>query len=217
MKTVSITFLSAGMLLCMSTACSARAPTPDNQPADLAYLTTQHIPSAGNLVMARRVRDKEGEHVLVLNRKAGPSPAKPKSGRVEHIELDVGYYSRQGSAWKAEWSLHDFVDCPGLDSVAEFFVPNVGITDLNGDGKAEVTIPYKLFCGGGVDSYTVKVILREGTLKLAIRGDSLVKLPGQEPFGGEHQYDKTLLAPTYALYKQHMDKVWDAVSIDVRK
>ncbi len=167
--------------------------------------------------MARRIRDKDDEHVLVLTRKGGPSSARPKSGRVEHIELDAAYYSQQAGVWNAEWTLHDFVECPGLDSAADFFSSSVSVTDLNGDGKAEVTIPYKLFCGGGIDSYTIKVILREGTNKLAIRGDSMVKLPAQEPFGGEHQHDKPLLTPANAAYKQHMDQVWKAVSVDIRK
>ena len=217
MKIPSRTLLLAAASLGLSSACSAGARAPDSQPADAAYLTAQHIRWSGDLVMARRVHDKDGAHVLVLNRKAGPSPAKPKSGRVEHIELDVAYYSQQSGAWKADWTLHDFVECPGLDSAADFFPSSVSVTDLNGDGKAEVTIPYKLSCGGGVDSYMVKVILREGPNKLAIRGESLVKLPGQEPFGGEHQYDKALLSPTYAAYKQHMDLVWKTVSLDTRK
>ena len=92
----------------------------------------------------------------------------------------------------------------------------VSITDINADGKAEVTIPYKLFCGGGIETATVKIILREGALKLAIRGESEVRLPGQEPFGGKHDYDKLLLTPAYAPYKVHLDQVWKAVSRDIR-
>lgn len=214
---VSIAVLSASLLFGVSTSGHAHSTTIDSQAADANYLAAQHIPTAEKLVMARRIRDKAGEHVLVLTRKAGPSTTEPKSGRVEHIELDAAYYSQQAGAWKTEWTLHDFVECPGLDSAADFFSSNVSVTDLNGDGKAEVTIPYKLLCGGGIDSYTIKVILREGGNKLAIRGNSLVKIPGQEPFGGERQYDKALLSPANAAYKQHMDKVWKVVSVNIRK
>jgi hypothetical protein len=207
--------LSAGLMLCFTADCSARAP--DSEPVDAAYLAAQHIPSAEKLVLARRIRDQAGEHVLVLNRKAGPSPAAPKSGRIEHIELNAIYYSRRSSGWSPEWTVHDFVECPGLDAAADFFSSSVNVTDINGDGKAEITIPYKLFCGGGIDSYTVKVILREGPLKLAIRGESEVRLPGQQAFGGEHEYDKALLMPAYAAYKSHMDQVWKTVSLDTRR
>ena len=78
---------------------------------------------------------------------------------------------------------------------------------------------YRLFCGGGVGPYTVKVILRDGTTKLAIRGESLVRIKGQAPFGGGHQYDKALLDPVNAAnaaYKQHLDRVWRTVSQDNR-
>jgi hypothetical protein len=192
-------------------------PLLQNQPTDAAYLTSQHIPTNGNLVMAKRIRDTNGEHVLVLDRKAGPSPARPTSGRIEHIELNAAYYFLQAGRWKTMWTIRDFVECPALDATAEFFTSSVSVTDLNEDGKAEITIPYKLFCGGGIDSSIVKVILREGPLKLAIRGESLVKLPGQEPFGGAHEYDKTLLLPAYIKYKQHLDKIWKVVEVETRK
>jgi hypothetical protein len=207
--------VSAGLLLCVSAGCYARAP--DHETVDAAYLSAQHIPSAGNLVAAQRVLDQDGEHVLVLTRKAGPSPAAPQSGRVEHIELDAVYYAKQGGAWKPAWTVHDFVDCPGLDAAAEFFTSAVSVTDINGDGKAEVTVPYKLLCGGGIDPYTVKVILREGQLKLAIRGESDLKLPGQEPMPGARQYDKALQTQRYSAYKKHMDQVWRTVSPDLRR
>lgn len=202
-------------LLCLTTACGASIP--DSKTVDAAYLATQHIPSAGTLIGARHVSDQSGEHVLVLNRRAGPSPNAPNSGRIEHIELNAAYYSRQSSGWRQDWTVRDFIDCPGLDAAADFFVASVAVTDVNGDGKAEVTLPYKLFCGGGVDSSTIKVILREGPLKLAIRGESEVRLPGQQTIGGDHQYDKALLTAPYAAYKNHMDQIWKAVSLDVRR
>ena len=193
-------------------------PMLQSQSTDVEYLTSQHIPISGKLVMAKRIRDKNGEHVLVLNRRVGPSSARPNSGRVEHIELNAAYYYQEAGVWKTEWTVQYFVERPGLDATAEFFTSSLSVTDLNDDGKAEITIPYKLFCGGGgIDSSNVKVILREGPLKLAIRGESLVKLPGQEPFGGAHQYDKTLLLPAYTKYKQHLDKIWKVVGVETRK
>jgi hypothetical protein len=215
MKRVLASVLTAGWLLGQSVACCARAP--DSEPVDAALLAAQHIPSIGQLMAARRIRDQTGEHVLVLNRQSGPSPAAPKSGRIEHIELHAAYYSRKNGGWSPDWTVRDLVDCPGLEAAADFFLASVSVTDINGDGKAEVTIPYKLFCGGGIDPYTVKVILREGPLKLAIRGESEVRMTGQPPFGGGHDYDKALLTPAYSAYKSHMDQVWKTVSPDIRR
>lgn len=215
MKIAFIAATSAGLILSLSAARSAR--TPESEPVDAAYLDAQRITSKGKLVFAQRIHDEKGEHILALRRNAGPSKSSPKSRRIEHIEVNAAYYSHQNNGWKQDWTVHDYVDCPGLDAMADFFASSVSVTDINGDGKAEVTIPYKLYCGGGIDSHTVKVILREGPLKLAIRGKSVVKLPGQPAFGGDHEYDKTLLTPAYASYKQHMDRVWKTVSGDVRQ
>ncbi|WP_373999828.1 M949_RS01915 family surface polysaccharide biosynthesis protein [Duganella sp. 1411] len=104
-----------------------------------------------------------------------------------------------------------------MDADASFFPAALTFTDLNHDGRMKVTVSYRTFCSGGVDPYTVKVILRDGATKLAIRGESLVRFPGQPPFGGTHQHDKALLSPAYAAYKQHLDQIWKVVSADNRK
>lgn len=198
--------------------CTASyAASPATAPVDLSYLRARHLWIDGDLISAQKVYDQRGEHVLVLSRKAGPSSTAPGSKRIERIALHAAYYSQRSSAWKEDWAVRDFVDCPGLDAAADFFTSELSVTDINNDGTAEVTIPYKLFCGGGVDSYTVKVILREGPLKLAIRGESEVRLPGQAPFGGGHQLDRPLLTQPYKLYREHLENVWRTVSIDTRK
>jgi hypothetical protein len=201
------------LALGLAAACSASTSLSQPEPVDPAWLTAQKIVSIGTVVSAQRIRDSNGEHVLVLARQAGPSPSNPTSGRIEHIELRATFYGRTGTAWHPEWTIHDLVDCPNLDSAADFFPKAVTFTDLNNDGRVETTVAYHMFCGGGIDTHTVKVILREGATKLAIRGESRMLYPGQEPFGGEHQYDKALLQPDRAAYKQHMDRIWKAVSV----
>lgn len=162
----------------------------------------------------------ENEHdqtwaiIGLLARKASASLSRQRSGRIQRIELAATRHGRAGAGWKQEWTVRDAVDCPDLDSEADFYARVVAVTDLNGDGRAEVTIPYHLFCGGGIEPSTVKIILREGATKLAIRGESLVRLPGQEPFGGERRYDPALLQPRMAAYKRHLDGVWQAVAVE---
>jgi hypothetical protein len=180
---------------------------------DATYLAAQHIVVKGDLVSAQRVIDKVGEHVLVLSRKSGPSPSRPAE-RKEYHELNAVYYGRKDGRWKTEWTVHDMVDCPTLDSAAEFFTSAVSVTDLNGDGRSEVTIPYRLFCGGGIDYSTVKVILREGGTKLAIRGELEMYQPGGNPaLQGKKQYDSVLAQPANNAYKQHLDAVWARIRL----
>jgi hypothetical protein len=183
---------------------------------DAVYLAEQHLAVKGSLVSAQRVVDNGGEHVLVLSRKSAPSPSKP-SDRKEYHELNAVYYGRQDGRWKIEWTVHDMVDCPTLDSVAEFFTSAVSITDLNGDGRSEVTIPYRLFCSGGIDYSTVKVILRDGGTKMALRGELEMYQPGGKPaLQGQKQYDSALLKPANRVFKQHLDAIWTRIRL-IRK
>jgi hypothetical protein len=168
------------------------------------------IASNGKVVLAKKVHDSLGEHVLMLTEKSTASP----NGRIEHIELLATYYNQSAGKWTPEWTVKDGVDCPGLDSAASFFTDATTVTDLDKDGKAEVTVAYKTFCGGGVDPSVVKVILRQGKDKFAIRGESLIKFKGQEPMGGTNKADKALLNSDKAEFKRHMDKVWQQVYVE---
>jgi hypothetical protein len=209
--------LAVGALL-GTHACNAEADIRKPVAMDAKRLALANILVNGSLAAAYRISDRDGEHILVLSRKSGSSPSAPKSGRIERVDLVAEYYQRIAGQWKQEWTIRDSSDCPGLDVAGEFFLPQVGFTDLNNDGKAEVTVPYRLFCGGGVEPSTVKVILRDGPVKLAIRGESLVQVqhPGVEAFGGEHKHDAALLTPDSAPYKRHLDAVWAKVSVEKR-
>jgi hypothetical protein len=176
-------------------------------------LTDEHIAFTGALVSAWSVQDKRGRHILVLTSLAGPSRARPNLQRNERIDLRASYFGAGKAAWNEEWNIKDAVDCPHVDSSAAFFANSVTVTDLNNDGIAEITVPYKMFCGGGIDPDTVKVILRQGSVKLALRGESQVRIPGQEPFGGSYTSDKALSLPKNVTYKNHLERVWSKVYI----
>ncbi|KQV45346.1 MULTISPECIES: M949_RS01915 family surface polysaccharide biosynthesis protein [unclassified Duganella] len=170
-----------------------------------------HLETSGKVVLGKKVNDSLGEHILLLTEKPRASP----NGRIEHIELVAAYYDQADGKWAPSWTIKDGVDCPGLDIAASFFAGATTITDLDKDGKAEVTVAYKTFCGGGVDPSIVKVILRQGKQKFAIRGESLIKFKGQEPMGGTNKADKALLESDKAAFKRHMDKVWQQVYVEV--
>lgn len=177
------------------------------------YLNDEGIPIAGKLVRAMKIGDGSREHVLVLSTTTHASAA-----RVDRIQLFATFYTRHSdSAWSRAWAIRDINDCPGLDASAGFFVSDVTFTDIDKDGEIEVTVPYHMLCAGGIEPRTVKVILREGSTKLAIRGESEVRYQGRAPFGGEHQYDKALLDPANSALRRHLDAIWKKVSIDKRQ
>ena len=181
---------------------------------DIAHLAPQNIKPEADLVSAVSVQDKNGAHILVLTRKIGPSHIKKNPSRNERIDLLAVYYTGANGNWIEEWEIKDFIDCPGLDSSASFFAEHVTITDLDKNGVAEVSVPYKMFCGGGIDPSTLKIIMRQGKDKFGLRGETLVETPGNEPFGGEVTYDKSLLLPENAHIKNHLDSIRKQVYLE---
>jgi hypothetical protein len=180
-------------------------------PADAAFFASAGFTPPAGLVEGRQVQDVDGRHILVLSRTEGQSREMPDPERNERFELLAAYYNEQPTGWKQVWTIKDGVDCPGLDGEAQFLRKGVTVTDLDGNGVAEVTVPYSIFCGGGVDPAVLKVILRQGDTKLALRGETELRFKGQAPMGGKNTPDKALLLPENAVFKQHLDKVWKQV------
>jgi hypothetical protein len=188
----------------------AKLPYVRKQSAEI--LERAKVKPAGKVVSILQVEGQTDEKLLVLSEK----PSKSANGRVERIDLNATYYARTGEQWRSEWAINDFVDCPGLDSKASFFADATTITDIDNDGKPEVTVAYQLFCGGGIDPSTVKVILRQGDTKFAIRGESLIRLPGQAPIGGAYTPDPSLQQPKNAAFLKHLKSIWSNVHVEKR-
>jgi len=174
-------------------------------------LVARGLPVPANFTYVRRVVDGQGEHVLELQREEKESDSNPGSGRFEFTRLKATYFTKVGRGWIKEWTVMDYVDCPDMDVDADFFYKAITVTDLNRDGVAEVSLPYHLFCGTGVDAHSVKVIMREGVLKYAVRGEAdVVRQRGIRSTFGTRVFDKSLDAANLVSYKYHLDKVWTA-------
>jgi hypothetical protein len=127
-------------------ACKAEHVVSKPSTVHAKRLAAENIRTNGVLAGAHQISDRNGEHILVLTRKASSSLVAPQSGRIERIDLVAAYYLRVTKAqWKEEWVIRDVSDCPGLDVDGDFFMPNVTFTDLNKDGTREVTVPYLRF------------------------------------------------------------------------
>lgn len=205
--------ISSAWLLALASGSAVAEPIVAEK-VEAAFVAEAAIAFNGELISASRVQDNAGQHVLILSKKIGPSKVEEDVSRDERADLQAGYYLKTATGWAQEWAINDAVDCPGLDFMAAFFTRYVTFTDLNNDGVAEVTVPYRLFCGGGVDPATLKVILRNGAQKLAIRGESRIVMQGVEPFGGEKHDDDALLLPENAAFKAHLNAVWSKVYVE---
>lgn len=165
---------------------------------------------------AIQVTDTEGISLLLFSKLSAPSKKKPNLQRNEYHELKVINFRKTSNGWSQRWVIKDFVDCPDLDSEADFFIDKIAITDLDKDGFAEISIPYHMFCGGGVDPKIIKIILRTKNEKYALRGESKIVIPGQDSIGGEMHIDSLLRQRKKSNYIEQLTKVWDSVYIEKR-
>lgn len=170
----------------------------------------EKISLAAPLVKGVAFSDVQGGHLLLLTKLSSPSKNKPDPRRMERHELKAIHFKKTANGWLQDWVITDYVDCPGLDSEANFYLDQVSITDVNHDGHAEISVPYNLFCGGGVDSKTIKIIMRTKNKKFALRGKSKIVSPGQESFGGEVEMDTLLKQNINVAYREHLIKIWRA-------
>ena len=194
-----------GILLGFGSHRAAAAPVSSNI-ISVSQAKNTSVPVSGKLVKAFAVSDKAGKHLLLLTTRTGPS-RNASRGKDERTDLNASLYIQRTGKWVREWAIQDAVDCPGLDHAAGFFVDQVTVTDLDSNGTAEITVPYKLFCGGGIDPATLKIILRQGDHKFAVRGTTRIEVSGDAPFGGEAVFDESLSRPENAVFKKHLESI----------
>lgn len=116
-----------------------------------------------------------------------------------------------------QWSINDFVHCLGLDFSAEFLPQAITFNQINphfgNEYNANVTVGYKLFCGGGVDPKILKIIYRDKDNKFALRGESLIFINDKESIGGQYTVDKQFkFAPKEI--QTHLINLWNLVKKD---
>ena len=158
------------------------------------------LPRTGRVVQALRYTDRTGTYT-VLATESGPT-----SQGADGQRADLYAYQYPATSSAASWQVHDFVaDCL-LDLQARFRPQGLTVTDLDGNGTAEVWLVYRTVCRGDVSPSTQKIIMYEGARKYAVRGTSRISLGGQ-PDGGTNTFDAAWQAAP-AAFRQHAAKLW---------
>lgn len=154
------------------------------------------IPAAlrmpGKLLEAWRWTDANGENLLVVFRsvtlsnqqrakQAHPDTA-PDSSEVEEMQdfersarLTAKQYVLKQGKYTELWRLQDGVSACALDMTLGLKPNSTAITDLDQDGQSETTLVYTAACRGDVSPATLKLIMREGPDKFALRGSTVVQ------------------------------------------
>lgn len=124
----------------------------------------------GRVVASAEWEDVNGRNVVLVS-ETDLTPGKDDG---QNKELFGYHYIILGSAVKV-WQINDFIkDCP-VDVTLEYIPNSLSITDLNENGIAESTFLYKLSCKGDVSPDDLKLMMHEGDIKYAIRGETLTR------------------------------------------
>ena len=164
---------------------------------------------AGATIITTTFKDVEGEHRVVFTEHALVAKKDLRSKR-----LTVVHESRKDARarWTAVWDAKDFVNDCAFDVMLALNEKSISVTDLDGNGKAEISFAYQLGCRSDVSPLTLKLLMYEGKAKYALRGQTRSKV-GEEggksiEEGGSHEVDPAFgKAPPAFL--EHAKAQWD--------
>ena len=161
---------------------------------------------AGRVTQALRYTDRTGTYCVFTTETGERTSAKVEDGR--NADLYAYQYQVPTAGKPAlSWQVHDFVsDCP-VDLEARFLPGSLTVTDLDQNGTAEVWMVYRTTCRGDVSPSTQKLIMREGTRKYAMRGNSRIQVGAGQYEGGSYTLDAAWQGAP-AAFRQQGAKLW---------
>jgi hypothetical protein len=130
-----------------------------------------------------------------------------KDGRNSRsLRVDLSLRTLHG--WKLLRTVTDRVDNCDLDRSVDFRMPSIGVTDLDNDGKGELTFAYTVNCAGDVSPMTLKLLVLERNDKYILRGTTRLDLDG-EKMGGEFK-PQPARGKWPKGFLEHATRVWHA-------
>ncbi|RSK49420.1 M949_RS01915 family surface polysaccharide biosynthesis protein [Hymenobacter rigui] len=171
---------------------AAGSATPGTEKATAASETTdtvsvQSLPAdqlpagvpsqPGKVLEMKQWTDTNGLNLLVITRTPEQDePANPdEPDGASHAEMYARQYVQRAGTWQELWHLQDGVQhCP-FDLWIGPVPGATTVTDLDHDGQTETTLLYSLTCTSDVSPANLKLIMREGPAKYALRGYTVVQ------------------------------------------
>lgn len=149
--------------------------------------------------------DKAGRNVFVLSRRDTDGD----EGRSGYLYAVHAVKAKKG--WRELRRVKDWVPNCQFDLILDVKTKAFSVTDLDGDGHAEITFAYEADCTSDVSPNGLKVILLEAGAKHAVRGNTRVRVSEKDYMGGDARYDKSFDEAPKAL-RAHAEKVWAALT-----
>lgn len=182
---------------------TAPATSPPPAGIDRLDFSAASLPAGvktdGSVVGGMRWRDKAGENLLVFQKEVRPakiSAAKSPDGTAgtgEVANLYADHYVVGAGAARLVRRVQEKPE-PCFDPLVDFQVSSYDLTDVDGDGVAEVTFAYAADCLHELMPFALKLMMLEGGDKYAVRGRAKVHDQGGSDsapmVGGERTFDE---------------------------
>lgn len=132
-----------------------------------------------------RFTDRAGEHVVRFSLGAEMKKNGPEEAVFRSRELTVTHSVGKKEVWRAK----DFVEKCEFDLTLDVVDGSIRLTDLDADGEPEVSFLYRLSCRSDVSPHTAKLLMYEGAIKFALRGETKERVGENEFAGGDFTVD----------------------------
>lgn len=173
------------------------------------------IPYKGVLVEVLEFDDANGHNILILTQ-TGKFPVSAKSAEGKYEKLNdraelfaYCYVTNPGTnSYRLLWKTADAQDCEEFDLYCGYTKKSLSITDLDGDGIAEVCFQHVKSCRSDVSPADRILLMYETNSKFSIMGiTTLEGMTSEQPMIDARLNDEPL-------FKAHMEKQWKAFESD---
>jgi len=145
-----------------------------------------------SIVSGVQWKDKSGLNVLIITE---TEPIQNKTNEYDESVskklFGYAFVKNEEDKFQQVWMIQDFIDKCQVDLTLNYIPKSLTVTDLNNNGIAENTFIYKMSCKGDVSPNDLKLIMHEGKEKYAIRGETVLKIQNEKPYGGKTNIDKS--------------------------
>ena len=133
-------------------------------------------PVKGKVLSSHPVKDSLGTGHVVLTRQV--------TGALDMQTQTIrAYRFNEGADGPVKvWQMNDGVEDCDVDTLAAFSGSSPAVTDLDGDGLAEIWTSYVRMCQGDVGPVDLTLVMYEGRKKHAMRGETLDMAASAESF-----------------------------------
>ena len=159
-------------------------------------------PVKGKVLSSHPVKDSLGTGHVVL-----ASQASSALGKDTRIIRAYRFNEGDGGPVKV-WQMNDGVEDCALDKLASFSGWSPAVTDLDGNGLAEIWTSHVLMCRGDVGSADLTIVMHEGRKRHAMRGQTLDMVPWSGNFvDDDGRMDQAFLnAPK--IFRDYAQNLW---------